>query len=761
MKNKVYFISIILLIQIVFLSNSYGELENSHNDEINVLLQDENKSKFLTNERGQDFHDNFRDLGKLAIAENNILIKKSTSVRLDGDKLPEFSTIFIEGELEIINTDDSALRVQKIIIAHGGKLTIGTEELPIKSDDKVEIEFVNRNSGEIGIFVFGELFIHGRDIGPSFAKIITKTKSGGGLIVSEDVWKWNVGNQVIITSPGDKNCNEQSVISRIDGKNIFFKNPLFCSHKGSLDDNNNIGAHIALLDRNVKFSSVDLNNRASVNFFHDSFGYIKFAEFDKLGPKDVLGRYPIHFHHMKDTSRGIEVVGNSITNSDNRWITIHDSNGILVKNNVGYNSVGHGFFLEDGNEFENIFEKNLGIETKRGKLIKSDSGSSVFWTMNPMNTFRDNVAVNGHYWGFNFEIPNKEVYVPMYNKTVNLRSLPSSEFNNNVAYNFLHGGMHILRPSLYNDSVGSNEIIISNLFVKSSHIETTRHWGVKVLGSDITILNSVFNNNLIGIDLLGSRNKVVDTEINIDRDFKTKTKISGILIQGRDNLIENSEIEGYYSTNKNFAADISISTNEKLKNLISATIVNTTLYDPQPIFFGDAINDESFLEFYETKIPNSNIKHLPKNFILKKINSGIPNEKDEYNNYDFLATIKEIDNIQLDKFDSPSIEKILEQNKKTYSEIIKDFKTNSIEWKNNVQSDQDFLDEIEILLVSGIIEINGVEPYTFGEIDFVISNWVKILVVFWSDDSISDQEFVDAIEFILELQIETEDYSYK
>ena len=136
MKNKLNLLSIILLIQIVFLSNSYGESENSHNDEINVLLQDENTSNFLTNERGQDFHDNFRDLSKLSFAENNILIKKNTIVRLDGGKLPEFSTIFIEGELKIINTDDSVLRVQKIIIAHGGKLTIGTEELPIKSDDK-------------------------------------------------------------------------------------------------------------------------------------------------------------------------------------------------------------------------------------------------------------------------------------------------------------------------------------------------------------------------------------------------------------------------------------------------------------------------------------------------------------------------------------------------------------------------------------------------------------------------------------------------
>jgi len=233
---------------------------------------------------------------------------------------------------------------------------------------------------------------------------------------------------VIITSPGDDKCNEISKISKIVNQHVFLQTQLSCSHIGISNTLNLITSHVAILSRNVIISSEDEDSRGSVNFFYGSNGYIKYAQFDHLGPKEVLARYPIHFHHLKDSSRGIEVIGNSITYSDNRWITIHDSNGILVRDNVGYISQGHGFFLEDGTEFDNVFENNIGIITK--KELLTDSQSSVFWTMNPMNIYRDNVAVNAHYWGFFFDIPNTLVDLPKSDKKLNLRSLPSLDFSN-------------------------------------------------------------------------------------------------------------------------------------------------------------------------------------------------------------------------------------------------------------------------------------------------------------------------------------------
>jgi len=462
------------------------------------------------------------------------------------------------------------------------------------------------------------------------------------VIVDTELENWERDDTVVITSLGNHLCNEIIEISKVFRNELFLQTQLNCSHVGS-DTENSITSHVALLSRNIKITSEDEVKRGSVNFFHGSNGYIKYAQFDKLGPKEVLGRYPIHFHHMKDSSRGIEVIGNSITNSDNRWITIHDSNGILVKDNVGYISQGHGFFLEDGNEFDNVFEKNIGIIVK-SELIRPEGAPSVFWTMNPMNVYRDNVAVNAPYWGFSFPIPAKEVEIPNSGKKFNLRSLPLLEFEGNIAYNNRVGGIHVFRPIIEEKELSSSEIIISNFHAVGSLVEHERHFGIKVSGSDMTITNSSILNHKIGIQLGGARNTIIDTTIKMESNYKPDSKISGIIIAGPDNWIENSEISGYVSKNNHAANDISVYNNENDKRLISAKIINTTLLDPIPFNFGNPANDNSFLEIYGYDAPFALTKNLPQNFILKEIGSDVIEERGEYNNLEFDAMIKMLDN---------------------------------------------------------------------------------------------------------------------
>jgi len=427
-------LAVLLFLQIFSLSIVNGQVEHDSskiehdpNKDFSDLLKYENKLQFFSNHRSGDFFDNFEERKTPKPSDNNILIKSGTFVDLKGSPTMEYSTILVEGDLRIINTGESSLRVQKIIIAPTGSLTIGDKENPINYDEQVDIVFVKNKEGEIGIFVFGNLEIFGKEITPTFVGLENSVKLGENrLVVNEELKNWQVGDTIVITSPGIEQCNEIAELSKVDSPYVFLKEPLNCIHRVMDDSENSIVSHVALLSRNVKISSDDEKDRGTVTFFHGSTGNIKYAQFDLLGPKNVLARYPIHFHHLKDTSRGIEVIGNSITNSDNRWITIHDSNGILVRNNVGYISQGHGFFLEDGTEFDNVFEKNIGIITKSEIILGGTS--SVFWTQNPMNVYRENVAVNGQYWGFFFQIPHTEVDVPGTGKQFNLRSLPSLEF---------------------------------------------------------------------------------------------------------------------------------------------------------------------------------------------------------------------------------------------------------------------------------------------------------------------------------------------
>jgi hypothetical protein len=51
---------------------------------------------------------------------------------------------------------------------------------------------------------------------------------------------------------------------------------------------------------------------------------------------------------------------------------VHGTHEAIVKDVVGYNTHGHGFFLEDGFETNNILEHNLGIMIKPGIILPSD-----------------------------------------------------------------------------------------------------------------------------------------------------------------------------------------------------------------------------------------------------------------------------------------------------------------------------------------------------------------------------------------------------
>ncbi len=126
--------------------------------------------------------------------------------------------------------------------------------------------------------------------------------------------------------------------------------------------------------------------RGHTMYHRDSAGSISYAEFRHLGKKGVLGRYSLHYHLVGDTMRGSSVIGASIWDSDNRWLTIHGTNYLVVRDCVGYKSVGHGFFLEDGTEVFNVLDRNLAVGARRGKRLPkqvlpfdANDGAGFWW----------------------------------------------------------------------------------------------------------------------------------------------------------------------------------------------------------------------------------------------------------------------------------------------------------------------------------------------------------------------------------------------
>ena len=114
-----------------------------------------------------------------------------------------------------------------------------------------------------------------------------------------------------------------------------------------------------------------------------------------------VGRYPIHWHNADyvGTKGGYDdpsyIDSLSIHDSNSRFATIHGTHEAAIYNTVGYNTFGHGFFLEDGYEAWNYVIGNLGIVTKPGIILPSERSHTICgWTQDAYDAELDGVGAN-------------------------------------------------------------------------------------------------------------------------------------------------------------------------------------------------------------------------------------------------------------------------------------------------------------------------------------------------------------------------------
>ena len=113
------------------------------------------------------------------------------------------------------------------------------------------------------------------------------------------------------------------------------------------------------------------------------------------------------------------MIGASIWDSHNRWITIHGTNYLVVRDCVGYQSVGNGFFLEDGTEQYNVLDRNLAVQAFRGKPLPKQNlpfdknEGAGFWWANGRNTLTRNVSCENDRYGYFFEVAKTDGFNPV------------------------------------------------------------------------------------------------------------------------------------------------------------------------------------------------------------------------------------------------------------------------------------------------------------------------------------------------------------
>jgi hypothetical protein len=302
----------------------------------------------------------------------------------------------------------------------------------------------------------------------------TVLKPGGTQLALSNPVNWKMGDQIIVTTTDylPSHTELMTLAEDADGNNITLTTPLQFPHNAAIfnlssripagrgmTDLTSVDtrAAVALLTRSIRIVSggetagTDLKAPAvppmadpATYFgghvvFRQGFKQLQIqgVEFNQLGEGGRIGHYPVHFHMARQVPTGTFVKDSSIWDSMTRFIVLHATQGVLLARNVGYRSIGMGYYLEDGTETGNQLYANLGVSAIAavndfannrlvpGILANNKYGNdtpylpnsentpydsdfehpSVFWFMNGWNDFEYNMAVGAEMCGNCYWMP--------------------------------------------------------------------------------------------------------------------------------------------------------------------------------------------------------------------------------------------------------------------------------------------------------------------------------------------------------------------
>ncbi|PRP81432.1 hypothetical protein PROFUN_10962 [Planoprotostelium fungivorum] len=356
----------------------------------------------------------------------NITVPSGSKYVLDKSPGVVLGYINIAGDVVIQDTV-LELMARGIVVASGGSLRAGSLTCPITT--KVTITLYGKETydnpmgrdplngdtafGDKGLWMAsgGTLQLYGWKSGPSWTTLSATARAGDSSVRLTDAVSWKIGDTIMIASTDffdQRNSSlpeqhETRVITSVstDGKTVSFTPGLTYMHFGIYPTN----AEVGLLTRHIVVqgdnSSVNTQWGANIGMrgTKGAFGAVlSGVEVTKSGQAGLLGRYPIHFHNMSQVfGQNISVTDCSIHHNYQRCISVHASFGVLVQDNVAFNTYSHCYFLEDGSEMGNQFLHNLGSLVRSNtnatrRILDSDSTPAVFWITNMNNTFYNNAA---------------------------------------------------------------------------------------------------------------------------------------------------------------------------------------------------------------------------------------------------------------------------------------------------------------------------------------------------------------------------------
>ncbi len=252
--------------------------------------------------------------------------------------------------------------------------------------------------------------------GTSWARLTTtlKGKSGEKSFTIDRVVHWKKNDQVVITTtdylPGHSEVvtlskdatpgTNSSTISISDAQVVnphygdVYKFPTFPANVGPDKTFIDTRAAVGLLTRSIQivsggdnvsdsFPAAPTDGKPGYYFgghalFRQGFAEVQIrgVEFYQMGQGGRIMHYPVHFHMARRTPQPTSptdppitfVEDSSVWDSMTRWMVLHASQGVTLARNVGYESIGHGYYLEDATEINNKLYSNLGVFARAAVL---------------------------------------------------------------------------------------------------------------------------------------------------------------------------------------------------------------------------------------------------------------------------------------------------------------------------------------------------------------------------------------------------------
>ena len=282
-----------------------------HGEHMAVLnLVSQNEATHVAINNGSWFDPSTWRNGQVPGDNAKVIIPEGVTVKYDGESDARLFTLGVYGEVNFATDKNTKMITDTFVVSPQGKLTIGTENDPVESD--VQTRIIIADNGVIdrnwdpkqlsrGLISHGEVSIHGQEK-TSHLKVAVDPMAGDTKIVLEEVPQgWNVGDRLVLTGTramgyswdGKKTAykgtqDEELVISKIEGREIYFAQPLQYNHDTPRED---LKAYVANYSRNVRietenYENLPSNQRGHTMFMHSDKVDIRYGEFFELGRTD-------------------------------------------------------------------------------------------------------------------------------------------------------------------------------------------------------------------------------------------------------------------------------------------------------------------------------------------------------------------------------------------------------------------------------------------------------------------------------------------